>query len=876
MVKSILNNSSIALSAGSSFVGAGESVSNNVEISVSIKSDRNCLVRVEQSVDKTFWDAQRDFNYLTAGGSKNYSVGVVHQYVRVSVVNNSGVTMSYLRMATSFNEEYSSSVAVGTDASGIERKIAVDEQGKLLMTFVGEVGAQGKSAYQVAVDEGFVGTESAWLLTLKGIQGNQGIQGVTGIQGIQGLAGNDGSNGVDGSAGSDGVDGEDGLSSYQVWLGLGNSGTQEQFIQSLKGASILVKGTLTTAEILALNIATLSFGDSYFSSDAYTLYVFDGSTWVSSGSLRGMTGASGSQGIQGIQGEEGANVLVLGNVATASALPIDAEVGHAYFVNDTYSLSVSRGPGLWASSTSLRGPDGLTGGVGPTGPPGSVGPGVVAKGSVSDVSALNALPTPAVGDLYIVEADYKMYIYDGSAFQNSGVSMRGTAGLDGTDGLQGIQGIQGTTGSVGLTGNSILVMGNVATASALPTGYDSDDAGKAWFVVDTYVMSVWDGSAFQSSASLRGPQGEQGIQGVQGDAGADGADGTSLNFLGSVADASALATASSGWGASDLNKAYFQTDIFALQVWNGSAFVATTSIRGEQGIQGDRGITGFSFQLVASQTEAAILVEGGFLGASDQGKVYYGTDTYKLYAWNGASFITTQSIRGATGDAGADGADGADGANLLAKGNVADASALSAKVGTALAGDMWFQDDTFTANVFDGTAFQSSGSLRGPAGAAGADASLATPSIVTYSVASGTDGGAAAGGSGAWSTRPLNGLTNASSNGGVSLNTNVITIASTGTFKVEFMGVVHAVGHHKVRLLRINGGGGTIGVGQNDNASNGNSGHSHNIVTANFVAGDQLRLEHWVENAAGAVDLGAAVSSGEVELYARVVIEKLD
>jgi len=700
MGKSVLNNTSALLSAGASFVGPSEDLGDNIELMVSIKSDRNCTVRIEQSSTGANWDFVKDFYYV-ASDSKNFMVGKVHQFFRTSIINTSGFAMGVLRMATYLQEEYSSAVVKGTDATGIERKIAVDAQGKLLMTFVGEVGPEGKSAYQVALDEGFVGTESAWVLSLKGPSGLQGPIGETGVQGVQGVAGVDGvdgNNGVDGNAGADGVDGDDGLSSYQVWLGLGNSGTQEQFIQSLKGASILVKGTLTTAEILALNIATLSFGDSYFSSDAYTLYVFDGSTWVSSGSLRGMTGAQGIQGETGAQGEEGANVLVLGNVATASALPTDAELGHAYFVNDTFSLSVSRGPGVWATSTSLRGPTGLTGGVGPTGNTGSVGPGVVAKGSVSDVSALNALPTPAVGDLYIVEADYKMYIYDGSAFQNSGISMRGTAGADGSNGVDGADGVdgatgetgpQGSTGSVGLTGNSILVMGNVATASALPTGYDSDDVGKAWFVVDTYVMSVWDGSAFQSSASLRGAQGEQGIQGVQGDAGADGvdgdagADGTSLNFLGILPDDSALNVASTGWGVSDLNKAYYVTSDHAIKVWNGSAFVATGSLEGAQGIQGDRGITGFSFQLVASQTEAAILVTGGLLGASDQGKVYYGTDTYKLYAWNGASFITTQSIRGATGDAGADGADAV---NISAKGNVADASALSSKVATAVVG----------------------------------------------------------------------------------------------------------------------------------------------------------------------------------------------
>lgn len=41
----------------------------------------------------------------------------------------------------------------------------------------GTPGADGKSAYQVAVDNGFVGTESAWLLSLIGADGGQGIQG---------------------------------------------------------------------------------------------------------------------------------------------------------------------------------------------------------------------------------------------------------------------------------------------------------------------------------------------------------------------------------------------------------------------------------------------------------------------------------------------------------------------------------------------------------------------------------------------------------------------------------------------------------------------------------------------------------------------------
>ena len=53
----------------------------------------------------------------------------------------------------------------------------------------GAAGADGDSAYEVAVANGFVGTEAEWLATLKGVKGDQGIQGVQGEQGIQGIQG---------------------------------------------------------------------------------------------------------------------------------------------------------------------------------------------------------------------------------------------------------------------------------------------------------------------------------------------------------------------------------------------------------------------------------------------------------------------------------------------------------------------------------------------------------------------------------------------------------------------------------------------------------------------------------------------------------------
>lgn len=47
----------------------------------------------------------------------------------------------------------------------------------------GPAGADGASAYEVAVANGFVGTEAEWLASLQGPQGVQGIQGVPGTNG---------------------------------------------------------------------------------------------------------------------------------------------------------------------------------------------------------------------------------------------------------------------------------------------------------------------------------------------------------------------------------------------------------------------------------------------------------------------------------------------------------------------------------------------------------------------------------------------------------------------------------------------------------------------------------------------------------------------
>ncbi len=63
----------------------------------------------------------------------------------------------------------------------------------------GEKGDDGLSAYQVAVQEGFAGTQTEWIASLKGRDGDPGRQGDPGKDGEPGQKGDPGKNGTDAS-----------------------------------------------------------------------------------------------------------------------------------------------------------------------------------------------------------------------------------------------------------------------------------------------------------------------------------------------------------------------------------------------------------------------------------------------------------------------------------------------------------------------------------------------------------------------------------------------------------------------------------------------------------------------------------------------------
>lgn len=153
----------------------------------------------------------------------------------------------------------------------------------------GTPGPAGASAYEVAVENGFVGTESQWLASLVGPQGPQGPQGTqgpagatgaTGATGPQGPQGEPGPAGADGAPGATGPQGEPGPAGADGAPGA-TGATGPEGPEGPAGADGLSAYEVAVAE--------------GFSGDV--------SAWLAS--LVGPQGPQGEQGPQGIQGPQG-------------------------------------------------------------------------------------------------------------------------------------------------------------------------------------------------------------------------------------------------------------------------------------------------------------------------------------------------------------------------------------------------------------------------------------------------------------------------------------------------------------------------------------------------------------------------------------------
>lgn len=76
---------------------------------------------------------------------------------------------------------------MSTELTGVEALVLSKRYTKETVEGAGAI--KGKSAYQIAVEHGFIGTEAEWLESLEGEPGPQGPQGEKGEKGDKGEPG---------------------------------------------------------------------------------------------------------------------------------------------------------------------------------------------------------------------------------------------------------------------------------------------------------------------------------------------------------------------------------------------------------------------------------------------------------------------------------------------------------------------------------------------------------------------------------------------------------------------------------------------------------------------------------------------------------------
>lgn len=197
-----------------------------------------------------------------------------------------------------------------------------DTEWKFISDLSGAQGIQGLSAYQVAVQHGFEGTEAEWLISLKGEKGETGPKGDKGETGEKGATGERGPQGLQGERGLQGVQGEQGEPGIQGPIGpKGEKGDQgEQGPQGPKGetgpqgpkgdtgSGLNIKGELDSESQLPQEGVS---GDAWLISGNLYVYVGENGNvvsnpkWSNVGSIQGPAGPQGPVGPKGEQGEPG-------------------------------------------------------------------------------------------------------------------------------------------------------------------------------------------------------------------------------------------------------------------------------------------------------------------------------------------------------------------------------------------------------------------------------------------------------------------------------------------------------------------------------------------------------------------------------------------
>ena len=208
------------------------------------------------------------------------------------------------------------------------------------------------SAFDIARDQGFVGTEAQWVASLKGEKGDKGDKGDRGIAGV-GIKGDKGDKGPKGDKGDKGDTG----------VGLkGDKGDKGE--EGRPGTGIQVLGDLDNTSQLP---TPGNRGDAYAIDSELWIWSPRSYTWVNVGSFRGDAGEKGDKGDKGEAG-----IVVSTTKPTDGRIWLDPTGGptplEEFVSRDTYGLqantliratgrpdivsTVNIEPGTWWSTVS--------------------------------------------------------------------------------------------------------------------------------------------------------------------------------------------------------------------------------------------------------------------------------------------------------------------------------------------------------------------------------------------------------------------------------------------------------------------------------------------------------------------------------------------
>ena len=401
----------------------------------------------------------------------------------------------------------------------------------------GEIGLTGPQGLKG--DDGIQGLQGP--AGNDGVAGTQGLQGNPGLTGPQGPAGVDGADGIQGLKGDTGDAGSQGVagtSAYQTWILAGNTGSEQNFLDSLIGAtgSPGAQGSAGPQGVAGTDGA-------------------DGSQGIQG--IPGVNGQDGAQGPKGDTGDQGS-----AGSAGSSAYQVWISSGNNGTQQDFLNSLIGSagidgvdGAEGQQGPEGLQGPAGVAGVAGPIGPAGPQGPqglqgpaglGINLKGNEATVSDLDQYAsTASSGDAYTITAlNYALYVWSSSLNDwVDGGSIQGPAGADGADGATGPQGdigpagLKGDTGDQGPQGNSGVDGQDGADGAAGSSGLSAyeiwsaagNSGDETVFLASLLGQTGPAGNngadGAQGDIGATGPQGPQGPQGVAGSTGADGQDG---------------------------------------------------------------------------------------------------------------------------------------------------------------------------------------------------------------------------------------------------------------------------------------------------------------------------------------------------------------